>query len=848
MGLKYFDIKPILVTLIVIVSGINLVCQSPFKRTGQVFVSFQNTQELSEMFLNPSNGGPDLKVTYPLTFGILDAIGYRKTDNLIYGISPNNNHLYQLGSDGLSKDLGDIGLDNTLVYRAGDVHPDGTLLYCFGSDPASRKDIHLAIIDLTSYTTKFIVLTGSTSFADIAFDPLTKQLYGFDSTTSQMLKIEAATGLTTFFSQIDYSNEIFGLYFDSFGDLYGYGSAVFGIVEALFKIDKYTGKEKLLSTGQSLGVNDATSCPYSIEMKVAVDPKKTLPCSDLVYTYTLVNASGEEWSGIDFVHTLPKGFYLKEVLSNPYGPIDTISQPGSLKMNNLKLTTGINSFRFIVHVGDIPKDDYNSQPTLYNLPAFYGTQSLSDNTLSPGFEDSTTVTINRYDIDSFSYNWFLCLNETLVLDATEFGNNISWSTGSKANLYEVNKGGVYLLNVASGCEELTITHDVASASCPYTIAVVHTIKPDTVFSCSETTYTFIIRNDSAEERFNTAFSFKLPDRFSFKEITKNPYGGTVVIDTSTNAFKLGNMTLKVGTDTLEFIIKTGEVKPGKYYSQGILSGLPLLMGPTRLSDNPNTPTIDSTFIIVKGALSDSLSLDTVVCENNSIVLDAGKFAKNVVWADSSINLKYQVDQPGLYKLTVLDGCVPVGIKWSVGLAPKIDVYNTPFFAIHQGEEVILMPVINNEDDSLTILWIDSLSTTLTCYDCASPTAKPLESIRYNLRVNNEFCMDSQYIKFVVDQSRRIYYPNIISINNTSVNSIFHFQSPDYGIVKSFSVYNRWGNKNFSTTNMSLNDAQSGWDGKINNQYPDPGVYVWLAEVEFIDGEKIFYSDDITIIK
>ncbi len=848
MYLKYLYSKNFFIAFILFASGLSLLCQAPFKRTGQVFVSYQNTKEVSELIISPSNGGPDIKATYPLTFGNLDAIGYRKTDNLIYGISPNNNHLYQLGSDGVSKDLGNVGLDNALLYRAGDVNPNGTALYCFGSDPATRKDVHMAVIDLATYSTNIIVLTGSTSIADIAFDPGSKDLYGFDSPTARLLKIETNTGLTNTFSQFDFSNEIFGLYFDSFGDLYGYGSAVFGIVEAFFKIDKNTGKEKVLATGQAYGINDATSCPYSIEMKVEVDPPKTLPCSDIIYTYTIANATEEDWSGIDFVHVLPKGFYLKEILSNPFGPVDTMSQIGSLKMSNLKLTTRTNSFRFKVKVGDIPKDDYNSQPFLDKLPVLYGSKSLSDNVLSPEFEDSTTVNINRYDIDSLSYNWFVCHDESIVLDATEFGNNITWSTGSKANLYQVSKGGVYLLNVQSGCEELTITHDVASASCPYTIAVTHTINPDTVFSCSETTYRFILRNDSGEDRLNSAFGFILPKGFSFKEIAKNPYGGSVSIDSASNAFKLEKMKLKVGVDTLDFIIKIGEVKPGKYYTQGILSGLPLLMGPTRFSDDPNTPTIDSTFIVVKGALSDSLSLDTVVCENSFIVLDVSKFAKNVIWADSSTNLQYRVEEPGLYELTVFDGCMPVNVKYNVGLGPKIDVSHIPFISIHQGEEITLVPEINNEGNSLSILWIDSLATSLSCYTCPSPVARPLESVRYNIKVNNEYCIDSQYIKLIVDQSRRIYYPNIISSENNSISNVFYFQSPDYGIVKSFAVYNRWGSKIFSTKSMTLNDPQFGWNGKIDNQDLNPGVYIWLAEIEFIDGKKNFYSDDITVVK
>jgi hypothetical protein len=62
------------------------------------------------------------------------------------------------------------------------------------------------------------------------------------------------------------------------------------------------------------------------------------------------------------------------------------------------------------------------------------------------------------------------------------------------------------------------------------------------------------------------------------------------------------------------------------------------------------------------------------------------------------------------------------------------------------------------------------------------------------------------------------------------------------------VYSRWGEKLFETRNIALNDPYVGWDGLIRGQSALPGVYVWVAEISFLDGLKEIYQGDVTVVR
>jgi hypothetical protein len=67
-------------------------------------------------------------------------------------------------------------------------------------------------------------------------------------------------------------------------------------------------------------------------------------------------------------------------------------------------------------------------------------------------------------------------------------------------------------------------------------------------------------------------------------------------------------------------------------------------------------------------------------------------------------------------------------------------------------------------------------------------------------------------------------------------------------VHSFMVFSRWGESVFEFYNFPPDDAAFGWNGLFRDKKMDTGVFVYFAEVEFIDGEKKLFKGDVVLVK
>ena len=68
------------------------------------------------------------------------------------------------------------------------------------------------------------------------------------------------------------------------------------------------------------------------------------------------------------------------------------------------------------------------------------------------------------------------------------------------------------------------------------------------------------------------------------------------------------------------------------------------------------------------------------------------------------------------------------------------------------------------------------------------------------------------------------------------------------MVKSFLVFDRWGNALHEYHNFQPNDPATGWNGVYKGQPMNPGVFVYYAEVLFKDGETEIFKGDVTLIR
>ncbi|MEM6723128.1 MAG: gliding motility-associated C-terminal domain-containing protein, partial [Bacteroidota bacterium] len=167
--------------------------------------------------------------------------------------------------------------------------------------------------------------------------------------------------------------------------------------------------------------------------------------------------------------------------------------------------------------------------------------------------------------------------------------------------------------------------------------------------------------------------------------------------------------------------------------------------------------------------------------------------------------------------------------------------------ISLGESVDLTSQVNT---TAPVAYFWSPADGLSCVDCPAPNAMPLASTVYTLEVvDSSGCSASTEASIEVDINRGVYFPNAFSPNNDGVNDLFQvYGDNSVTIVRELRIFDRWGELLFTANDFQPDDPTFGWDGTMKGQELNPGVYVYFAEVEFIDGVVVPISGDVTLIR
>jgi len=167
--------------------------------------------------------------------------------------------------------------------------------------------------------------------------------------------------------------------------------------------------------------------------------------------------------------------------------------------------------------------------------------------------------------------------------------------------------------------------------------------------------------------------------------------------------------------------------------------------------------------------------------------------------------------------------------------------------IDLGNSVGIQAIINSTD-AHTYSWTPS--STLSCDDCFEPEAMPVITTTYTVTVETFLgCIATDTVTVIVNPVRPVYIPNAFTPNLDGINDAFVvYGGPAVGNVRQMDVYDRWGEQVFSASNIPPNEDQFGWDGTFRGSTMNPGVFVYLVEVEFLDGVVEQYSGSITLIQ
>ncbi len=139
---------------------------------------------------------------------------------------------------------------------------------------------------------------------------------------------------------------------------------------------------------------------------------------------------------------------------------------------------------------------------------------------------------------------------------------------------------------------------------------------------------------------------------------------------------------------------------------------------------------------------------------------------------------------------------------------------------------------------------------LDCTDCPTVQASPLQTIRYEVQVQDaNGCTAKDEVTVTVDRQSRVYVPSAFSPNGDGINDrLTVFGSSAVTSVASFRVFDRWGGLVFDGVNLAPNDAASGWDGSVKGKAALPGVYVYLIEIRLADGQTEMVEGEVLLVR
>ena len=116
---------------------------------------------------------------------------------------------------------------------------------------------------------------------------------------------------------------------------------------------------------------------------------------------------------------------------------------------------------------------------------------------------------------------------------------------------------------------------------------------------------------------------------------------------------------------------------------------------------------------------------------------------------------------------------------------------------------------------------------------ANPVAAISESTNYQVIGTNQYgCESSAFVRLNVSQAGipRFVVPNAFSPNGDGKNDCFGIARWGDAKVEEFAIFNRWGQKLFSTNNPSIC-----CDGRFNGQMQPAGAYAYLVRARTICG-------------
>jgi gliding motility-associated-like protein len=174
----------------------------------------------------------------------------------------------------------------------------------------------------------------------------------------------------------------------------------------------------------------------------------------------------------------------------------------------------------------------------------------------------------------------------------------------------------------------------------------------------------------------------------------------------------------------------------------------------------------------------------------------------------------------------------------------------PILNVFAGKDtsvVINQPLQLNAIDVNNIGFVSytwSPSFGLNSIDIKTPIALLNRDFAYEvIATTADGCIATDSIKIKVTYLSDIFVPTAFTPNGDGRNDILRPKLIGVKELKYFTIYNRYGEKIYTTSKENV-----GWDGSIRGKLQNTGTYVWMAEAVDYKGQIVFRKGTTTLIK
>lgn len=212
--------------------------------------------------------------------------------------------------------------------------------------------------------------------------------------------------------------------------------------------------------------------------------------------------------------------------------------------------------------------------------------------------------------------------------------------------------------------------------------------------------------------------------------------------------------------------------------------------------------------------------------------------------------------PGPYTINVFDsgGC-SIEFSFDVANPDQIDVDLGEDLIFDIGQDAAqLNAVVTGGLPDYSFSWISEAEFTCVTNSCETIAFTPSNFTVFEVIVTDQNgCTAKDDIIVDIKATRNVYVPNVFNPSAQPPNDKF-IPLTGFGVeeIEIFRIFDRWGNLVFEKENLSApTNIDDGWDGRRGNGPNSnlvPGVYVYTAQIRFVDGVSLTYSGEVTLIR